>query len=244
MPSSPLRRKLRADGHALKPILRIGTNGVTEGVVAQIRSALAIHELIKIAVSADAPVDRFAVAEQLAEESIQVAQVIGRMILAYAPAPKKRRRRRKMAPAIRRSRVHAAARRGFRVPRNRGPNGGRAPRGLPERGPRPERGAEPARTRTRRETHDPNERAETRTRPTTRTRSETRTRTATRARPDRARSETRTRPKTRTRRETRTRPQRTRTRGPRPERGGVEVRDARKRSTGSPRPRTGGFKSR
>ena len=31
MPSSPLRRKLRADGHALKPILRIGTNGVTEG---------------------------------------------------------------------------------------------------------------------------------------------------------------------------------------------------------------------
>ena len=34
MPSSPLRRKLRADGHALKPILRIGTNGVTEAVVA------------------------------------------------------------------------------------------------------------------------------------------------------------------------------------------------------------------
>src|SRR3954466_10153629 len=90
MPSSPLRRKLRADGHALKPILRIGTNGVTEAVVAQIRSALAIHELIKIAVSADAPVDRFAVAEQLTAGSIQVAQVIGRMILAYAPAPKKR----------------------------------------------------------------------------------------------------------------------------------------------------------
>jgi RNA-binding protein len=42
------RRRLRAMAHALDPLIRIGKNGLTEGVTKAIERALTDHELIKI----------------------------------------------------------------------------------------------------------------------------------------------------------------------------------------------------
>jgi RNA-binding protein len=45
-------RFLRGRAHALKPVIQIGNNGLTAGVLAETRRALADHELIKLRIQA------------------------------------------------------------------------------------------------------------------------------------------------------------------------------------------------
>ena len=58
MPTGDLRRALRAHGHAMSPIVQVGKAGVTQGVIKQVNQALADHELIKVKVGGECPVDR------------------------------------------------------------------------------------------------------------------------------------------------------------------------------------------
>jgi RNA-binding protein len=89
MPSGELRRKLRAHGHALSPLVQVGKAGVTGGLVKQVEQALFDHELIKIKIAAESPSDRFAVAERLATvPGVSIVQILGRVILAYKRHPK------------------------------------------------------------------------------------------------------------------------------------------------------------
>jgi RNA-binding protein len=92
MGASKLRKALRAAGHRLNPIVQIGKEGVTPGVLAQLSEALDHHELVKVKVGTESPEDRFESADRIAAEgNAQVAQVIGRVILVYrrhATAPK------------------------------------------------------------------------------------------------------------------------------------------------------------
>jgi RNA-binding protein len=88
MPSSALRRALRGHGHGLAALVQIGKAGVTDAVVKQLYQALADHELVKVKVAAESPLDRFAAAERLgAEPGVNVVQVIGRVILLYKRHP-------------------------------------------------------------------------------------------------------------------------------------------------------------
>lgn len=92
MPSSPLRRKLRAAGHHLSAIVQVGKEGVTEAVLRQLSEALDHHELVKLRVGTESPEDRFEVAEVLAAQAdAQVAQVLGRTVLVYRKHPEKPR---------------------------------------------------------------------------------------------------------------------------------------------------------
>ena len=92
MPAGALRRKLRAHGHALKPLVQIGKSGVTKGVLAQVAQALFDHELVKVRIGTECPADRFAVADELAKQpGTQVVQIIGRTVLVYKRHPKKPR---------------------------------------------------------------------------------------------------------------------------------------------------------
>ena len=52
------RRALRALGHHLKPVVQIGLRGVTPALVAAAADALMHHEVIKISMGTEAPVDR------------------------------------------------------------------------------------------------------------------------------------------------------------------------------------------
>jgi RNA-binding protein len=84
MGASKLRKALRAAGHRLNPIVQIGKEGVTAGVLAQLSEALDHHELVKVRVGTESPEDRFDAAGRIqAEGTVQVAQILGRTILAY-----------------------------------------------------------------------------------------------------------------------------------------------------------------
>jgi RNA-binding protein len=83
-------RHLRALGHALDPVIAVGKQGVTPGLVKETQNALGTHELIKVRVMLEAPVDRRAAAEELADQTGAVlAQVVGRTFLLYKRHPKK-----------------------------------------------------------------------------------------------------------------------------------------------------------
>ncbi len=93
MPSSPLRRRLRAAGHHLAAIVQVGKEGVTEPVLRQLDRALLDHELVKVKIGSESPEDRFASAEALlaGAEGAALAQILGRTILVYRRHPKKPR---------------------------------------------------------------------------------------------------------------------------------------------------------
>lgn len=90
---SPRRiRHLRSLGHALSPVVAVGKNGVTPALVQAANAAIERHELIKVRVLAEAPLDRREAAEELARQCrATLAQVLGRTFLLYRRHPKKPR---------------------------------------------------------------------------------------------------------------------------------------------------------
>ena len=92
MPSGPLRRKLRAAGHHLAPVVQVGKEGVTAAVGRQLDQALRDHELVKVKIGAEGPEDRFEAAERLAAAgAAPLAQILGRTLLLYRKRPEKPR---------------------------------------------------------------------------------------------------------------------------------------------------------
>jgi RNA-binding protein len=83
-------RHLRALGHALDPVIAVGKAGVTDGLAREAERALLQHELIKVRVMQEAPIDRHEAATALAEATgATLAQVLGRTFLLYKRHPKK-----------------------------------------------------------------------------------------------------------------------------------------------------------
>lgn len=77
------RRKLRALGHHLQPVVMVGQHGVTPAVVAATEQALYDHELVKVKVN-EGPDDRHEAAEKLAAETqSEIAQLLGRTVLLF-----------------------------------------------------------------------------------------------------------------------------------------------------------------
>jgi RNA-binding protein len=91
-PNAPLSgkaiRALRALGHHLSPVVQIGKEGITDAVVAATREALRAHELVKVKVGAEAPVERAEAGAELASRAGAVlAQTLGRTLLLYKRHP-------------------------------------------------------------------------------------------------------------------------------------------------------------
>jgi RNA-binding protein len=83
-------RYLRGLGHHLDVVVQIGKEGITEGVVAATRAALLAHELVKVKVLQDAPIDRKLAGEALADRAgAALAQTLGRTLLLYKRHPNK-----------------------------------------------------------------------------------------------------------------------------------------------------------
>jgi len=92
MPSSKLRRSLRAHGHKLSALVHVGKGGLSPAVIKQVEQTLADHELVKVKVDTDSPDDRLAVAELLAARpGVNVVQIVGHAILIYKRHPQKPR---------------------------------------------------------------------------------------------------------------------------------------------------------
>ena len=147
MPSGELRRKLRAHGHPLKPLVQVGKGGVTKGVLAQVAQALFDHELVKVRIGTECPVDRFEVTDALASQpGTQVVQLVGRVALVYKRHPVKPRFEGKTA-LERAAAGEADDRGGAAKPAPPKKNFGVAKHANQARAERAARGAKPARRR-------------------------------------------------------------------------------------------------
>lgn len=83
-------RYLRSLGHHLEPVVQIGKEGITDGVVAATKAALLAHELVKVRIAQDAPVERKEAGDELAKRAAaSLAQVLGRTLLLYKRHPHK-----------------------------------------------------------------------------------------------------------------------------------------------------------
>ena len=82
------RRYLRSLGHHLQPVVQLGKEGPSDGIVAATLQALRDHELIKVRLLGSAGEDRRGIADELAASTeSEVAQVLGRTLLLYKPHP-------------------------------------------------------------------------------------------------------------------------------------------------------------
>ncbi len=78
------KKTLKAQAHHLKPVIILGSKGLTEAVIAETDIALNTHELIKIKINGAEKEDRIRIAHELCD-SLQAAfiQLIGNTLVAY-----------------------------------------------------------------------------------------------------------------------------------------------------------------
>ncbi|MCL1079048.1 ribosome assembly RNA-binding protein YhbY [Parashewanella spongiae] len=78
------KQHLKGLAHALKPVVMLGSNGLTEGVLAEIDGALTHHELIKVKVaSADREVKNAIVDAIVRETKALKIQQIGHILVLF-----------------------------------------------------------------------------------------------------------------------------------------------------------------
>lgn len=84
------KRQLRKLGHTLKPLVTIGTNGLTDAVVAEFENTIAYHELIKVKVHAEEREHRDAMITELCQRThSELIQRIGHVALIFRRNPQK-----------------------------------------------------------------------------------------------------------------------------------------------------------
>ncbi|EHR41905.1 MULTISPECIES: ribosome assembly RNA-binding protein YhbY [Alishewanella] len=82
---------LKSKAHDLKPVILLGANGLTEGVVAEIDNALNFHELIKIKVPGEDREQKVLVMDAIIRETkAEKVQVIGKILVLYRQSEDKK----------------------------------------------------------------------------------------------------------------------------------------------------------
>ena len=80
------KKYLRSIAHDLKPVVMIGQHGLSEAVLAELRSTMAIHELLKIKVRAENREEKQQIIDKIVEFSqASIVQVIGGVLVIYRP---------------------------------------------------------------------------------------------------------------------------------------------------------------
>ncbi|WP_233863717.1 YhbY family RNA-binding protein [Paraburkholderia adhaesiva] len=86
------RSELRSAAHALKPVVLIGAEGLTDAVLKEIKVHLAAHQLIKVRVFGDEREERIAIYEDICDRlNAAPIQHIGKLLVIWKPeedAPK------------------------------------------------------------------------------------------------------------------------------------------------------------
>ncbi|KHT32047.1 ribosome assembly RNA-binding protein YhbY [Pectobacterium carotovorum] len=89
--SNKQKQHLKGLAHPLKPVVMLGNNGLTEGVLAEIEQALAHHELIKIKVATEDRETKALIVEAIVRETGATnVQVIGHTLVLYRPAKERK----------------------------------------------------------------------------------------------------------------------------------------------------------
>jgi RNA-binding protein len=123
------RRSLRALGHSLKAVVQIGKAGTAPGVIEELKRALHAHELIKVRLLPECPLDRAAAGEKIAGlTSAVLIQSLGSALLFYKPHPKKPKVLLEFATEAATPSISRGATRSKRLPPSRGARRGSSPR--------------------------------------------------------------------------------------------------------------------
>lgn len=86
--STKHKQILRSQAHHREPVVFIGKEGLSSTLMASLEAAFMAHELIKIKIGQNCPVERNAVAQKLTQTTGAVlVQIIGRIIVLYRPNP-------------------------------------------------------------------------------------------------------------------------------------------------------------
>ncbi|MCF7500439.1 MULTISPECIES: ribosome assembly RNA-binding protein YhbY [Pseudoalteromonas] len=89
--SNKQKQFLKGQAHSLKPVVLLGANGLTEGVLVEIESALDIHELIKVKVPTDERETKVLIFDAIVRETGAVKlQTIGHTIVLYRQSEEKK----------------------------------------------------------------------------------------------------------------------------------------------------------
>ncbi|KGD78484.1 MULTISPECIES: ribosome assembly RNA-binding protein YhbY [Tatumella] len=82
--STKQKQHLKGLAHPLKPVVMLGNNGLTEGVLAEIENALEHHELIKVKIAGeDRETKALIVNAIIRETQASEVQVIGKILVLY-----------------------------------------------------------------------------------------------------------------------------------------------------------------
>ena len=87
--TSKQRAFLRSNAHALKPVVHLGTAGVTDATIKSLEEAFHTRELLKVRVQEGAPGSTRDMAHALAAgvDGAVVVHTIGRVAVLYRPFP-------------------------------------------------------------------------------------------------------------------------------------------------------------
>ena len=96
--TSSQKKPLKRIAHHLEPVILVGDQGISDGVIEETRRALSDHELIKVKFATDSREDRVAMADKLVSVcEAELIQRIGKTVVLYRVNPQ---------PNIRLSNLH------------------------------------------------------------------------------------------------------------------------------------------
>ena len=89
MLSAATKKKFRTIGHSLKPVVIIGSKGLSANVIDEVKVSLDAHELIKIKIAAGERSERRPVIDEICQAcSAELVQSIGKIALIFKPSKK------------------------------------------------------------------------------------------------------------------------------------------------------------
>ena len=87
------RRHLAKLAHPLKPLVMVGSGGLSEGVIGAVKDALEKHELIKVKFISHKERRQTLAAEMAASTQADLVLIIGHTAVLYKPARELKKRR-------------------------------------------------------------------------------------------------------------------------------------------------------
>ncbi|MBU3002936.1 ribosome assembly RNA-binding protein YhbY [Paraglaciecola arctica] len=89
--SNKQKQHLKGLAHSIKPVVQLGNNGLTEGVLAEIDGAINHHELIKVKVPTDDKEEKALIIDAIVRETGAFKlQTIGHVVVLYKQSEDKK----------------------------------------------------------------------------------------------------------------------------------------------------------
>ena len=89
--SNKQKQYLKGLSHPLKPVVQLGGNGLTEGVLAEIESALQHHELLKVKIPSDDKEEKQLIMDAILRETGALkVQSIGHVLVLFRQSDEKK----------------------------------------------------------------------------------------------------------------------------------------------------------